>query len=149
MVVGALTAAGGLYAAQRYGVLNPAPGLAAGLTAVTLGASLLPDVDTASKSRPYIYGVLLVVSVTLIATGRLAEAALLGVAAMLPAIGPHRGWTHAWWAALVVPSPILALWLAAPNLPEWALWLEPKVILAGYAAAVAGYASHLLADRVF
>lgn len=147
--MGALTAGGGLYAAQRYGLFAPQPAVAAVLAMVAMGASLVPDMDTASKARPYIYGCLLVADAVLIALGRLAEAALLGMGAMLPAIGPHRGWTHAWWAALVVPSPVLAVWMVAPDIAGLAPWVDAGFVLSAYAAAVLGYASHLLADRLF
>lgn len=148
LVVGALCAGGALYSLSHYGVYAPPPPVAAALAAVAMAASLLPDMDTASKARPYVYGVLFAADAVLLAMGRLVEAALLGLAAMLPAIGPHRGWTHAWWAALVVPLPMLGLRLVWSEIQAAGVLDDPDLVWAAYGAAVGGYASHLLADRV-
>jgi len=75
-----------------------------------------------------------------LATNNLQAAAYLGLIAMLPIIGHHRGWTHAKWAILAVPLPILLLpyLYNQQNLPIAAIY---------YGAAVTGYFSHLLLDK--
>lgn len=100
---------------------------------------LWPDVDIDSKGRRIFYGLFLIVDVYLIITGRFEAAAYLGLFAILPAVGKHRGWTHTWWAMLLVPSPLLIV--PYLNLPE-----TPWIGLPFYLAAVVGYFSHLLLD---
>ncbi|NTV47682.1 MAG: metal-dependent hydrolase, partial [Chlorobiales bacterium] len=71
------------------------------LFSITLLFSLWPDVDAKSKGQLLFYRICLVVDVTLILMERLQEAAFLGLFAMLPLVGKHRGWTHSIWAAFV------------------------------------------------
>lgn len=114
-------------------------GYAAGLVAICLMFGLWPDVDTHSKGRRLFYAIFFAADVVLIATRQFEEAAYLGLFTILPALGPHRGWTHSFWAMLLVPLPLLAV--------PW--WLAPERPLAGlpfYGAAVVGYLSHLVAD---
>lgn len=111
----------------------------AGLFAVTLLASIFPDLDTSSRGRIYYYLGLAAVDVLLIYYEEYRWAALLGLFAMFPAMGAHRGWTHSWWAAVLVPLPLLIL-------PVWLFEVEPVQVLPLYAAAVTGYVSHLLMD---
>ncbi len=75
----------------------------------------------------------------LIATKHFEEASYLGLFAILPVLGKHRGWMHSWWAMLLVPSPLLIL----PYIffPE-----RPLSGLPFYGAAVVGYFSHLFMD---
>jgi chromate transport protein ChrA len=109
------------------------------LVALTILFGLWPDVDTDSKGRRLFYWVFALVDVFLIATERFEAAAYLGFFALLPALDHHRGWTHTWWAMLLIPSPLL-LWpyLAWPE--------QPLVGLPFYGAAVVGYLSHLYMD---
>ncbi len=116
LVGGAVLAAGALFAAQTLRIHAPGLPTQAALLAVSTAFALAPDVDQ--------------------------WAALLGLLAMLPAIDGHRGWTHTWWAMLLVPLPLL---LAPVLLYGWA-W---QAAVPWYAAAVLGYFSHLLLDRQF
>ena len=77
----------------------------------------------------------------MILTQRYEAAAYLGLFAILPVLGKHRGWTHTWWAMLLIPAPLLLL----PGLyfPE-----RPFAPLPLYGAAVVGYFSHLYIDGV-
>ncbi len=112
---------------------------AAALLVLTVLFGLWPDVDIDSKGRRIFYGFFLIVDVYLIITGRFQAAAYLGLFAILPAVGKHRGWTHTWWAMLLVPSPLLVV--PYLNLPD-----TPWVGAPFYAAAVIGYFSHLFLD---
>ncbi|NTW48506.1 MAG: metal-dependent hydrolase [Chlorobiales bacterium] len=112
------------------------------LFAITLLFSLWPDVDIKSRGQLIFYRIFLVVDTVLILTERLQEAAFLGLFAMLPLIGKHRGWTHTLWAAILVPSPFL--WV--PILYTGKLSLSG---LAYYLAAVSGYLSHRFIDGIF
>lgn len=100
---------------------------------------LWPDVDTNSKGQNLFYSLFFVVDIVLIATQRFEEAAYLGLFCILPALGKHRGWTHSYWAMLLIPSPLLVLpYLMSPE--------RPLAGLPFYGAAVIGYFSHLVMD---
>ncbi|MCA9336683.1 metal-dependent hydrolase [Candidatus Saccharibacteria bacterium] len=100
---------------------------------------LFPDVDTNSKTQDLFFWLAFPTDIYLIWKGKLQMAAYLGLIAMLPVIGHHRGWTHARWAPWVVPLPILIV----PYLYNDRM-LPMSVVF--YGAAVVGYYSHLLLD---
>lgn len=107
------------------------------ITAILFG--LWPDVDTNSAGQNLFFGIAFALDVLLIITGRFEAAAYLGLLAMTPIIGKHRGWTHSFWAMLLVPSPIVLVTYA----------YNPQKVALGlmiYGAAVVGYFSHLLLD---
>ena len=114
-------------------------GYPAALFGLCLLFGLWPDVDTDSKGQAVFYSLFFVVDLLLIATRRFEQSAYFGLAALLPILSRHRGWTHTLWAMLVVPSPLLVLPLVL--FPE-----RPLSGLPFYGAAVAGYASHLFMD---
>ncbi len=100
---------------------------------------LWPDVDTNSVGQDIFYSLFFLVDVVLIATRHFEEAAYLGLFAILPVLGKHRGWTHTWWAMLLIPSPLLILpYIFFPERPLWGLPF--------YGAAAIGYFSHLFMD---
>lgn len=100
---------------------------------------LWPDIDTNSKGQNIFFGIAFVADILLIINGRLEAAAYLGLVAMTPILGKHRGWTHTKWAMLLVPAPLVIIpYLYRPSV------LLPAALL--YGAAVAGYFSHLLLD---
>lgn len=101
--------------------------------------SIFPDVDTNSKAQDLFFGIVFPIDLILIFTGNLQAAAYLGLIAMLPIVGHHRGWTHESWAGFIVPLPILL----APYIYNHTLLLVSVVY---YGAAVTGYLSHLLFD---
>lgn len=115
----------------------------AGIAGFCLMGALFPDVDTDSKGQNLFYLVFAAVDLGLILHKDYMWAAWLGFFAMLPAIGSHRGWTHTWWAMLLVPVPIMAVPAVVLGLPE------AKAFLPFYAAFVVGYFSHLLLDGEF
>ncbi len=113
--------------------------LTAGLFAVAVLFGLFPDIDTNSKGQNIFFGAAFVLDIILIYNGYLAAAALLGLIAMTPILGRHRGWTHSKPAMLLVPSPIFII----PYIYDSAA-LETFLLF--YGAAVVGYFSHLLFD---
>ena len=119
------------------------PLMAAGLVGFCLLGALFPDVDTNSKGQNLYYAVFVVIDLALIMRGLYIWAAWFGLFSMLPAVGSHRGWTHTWWAMLLVPVPILAipLFMQAEN--------AIMVFLPFYAAFATGYFSHLILDGKF
>lgn len=133
----------GMVGAVLIGWLAFDPLIAAGLVGFCLLGALFPDVDTDSKGQNLYYSVFAMVDLGLILQQQYMWAAWLGFCAMLPAIGSHRGWTHTWWAMLVVPLPILAL-------PFVLLGVESvNRFLPFYVAFGTGYFSHLLLDGEF
>lgn len=100
---------------------------------------LFPDVDTNSKAQDIFFGVVFPLDILLLWQGYLQAAAYLGLIAMLPIVGHHRGWTHKKWAMIIIPLPILVV----PFLYNDEI-LPISIIY--YGAAVAGYFSHLLLD---
>lgn len=133
----------GLVGAVLLGWLGGDPLIAAGLIGFCLLGALFPDVDTDSKGQRLYYVVFAAVDLGLIIRHYYMWSAWLGFFAMLPAIGSHRGWTHTWWAMLLVPLPILIM-------PLILLGAEAVVgFLPFYVAYVIGYFSHLLLDGEF
>lgn len=104
-----------------------------------LGA-IFPDIDTDSKAQNLFYGILVLVDLVLILKEEFRAAALLGFAALLPSAGRHRGWTHTWWAMVLLPAPIILVPLVVFT-PIWTTFVP------FYLAAVLGYCSHLVLDR--
>ena len=110
-----------------------------GLFVIAVLFALWPDVDTNSKGQNIFFGIAFAADILLIAAGRIEAAAYLGLLAMTPIIGKHRGWTHSKIAMVLVPLPILIVpYLYRPSA------LQPAVLI--YGAAIVGYFSHLLLD---
>jgi hypothetical protein len=101
--------------------------------------ALFPDVDTNSKGQNIFYGLAFAVDVLLIWSGNIQAAAYLGLLALLPIVGKHRGWTHSKLAMFLVPLPIILV----PYLYNEEML---RISLVYYGAAVVGYFSHLLLD---
>lgn len=113
--------------------------MVAGLYVVSMLMGLWPDIDTNSKGQDIFFSIAFLFDILLISQGYLEAAAYLGLLAMTPIIGKHRGWTHSKWAMLLVPLPIVVF-----------PYIDNSNILATYlvfyGAAVGGYFSHLLLD---
>ncbi len=112
------------------------------LLGITLLFALFPDIDIKSKGQRIFYIIFFCVDLLLIVSGHWREAAFLGLFAMLPLIVEHRGWTHSFWAALIVPLPFLLV-------PIWFAKTGWKAGLPYYLAAVTGYLSHRFMDGIF
>jgi membrane-bound metal-dependent hydrolase YbcI (DUF457 family) len=93
------------YFAEMAGLLHDWQALAAVMVLSVLFA-LFPDIDTNSKGQNIFFGLALATDVLLIWTGNIQAAAYLGLVAMLPVVGKHRGWTHSKLAMLLIPLPI-------------------------------------------
>ncbi len=110
-----------------------------GLLIVAVLFAIWPDIDTNSKAQNLFYSIGFVLNIFLILNGLFVLSALLGLLAMTPIVGKHRGWTHSKLAMFLVPTPILALSLISGETIGPVGWLT-------YTVAVAGYFSHLLLD---
>lgn len=100
---------------------------------------LWPDVDTNSKAQDLFFGIAFICDLLLIANKQFVAGAFLGLIAMTPIVGTHRGWTHTKWAGVLVPLPIMIIpYLATKHVGDMAILL--------YTASVLGYFSHLLLD---
>ncbi len=102
-------------------------------------SACFPDVDIESKSQRLFYRLLILLDMWFILIGDYRTAALVGLGAMLPLLGKHRGWTHTWLAMLLVP----ALFLLAPMYLNKTFESFPIVC---YVVSVSAYASHLVLD---
>ena len=109
------------------------------LIAIGMLSACFPDVDTESKSQRLFYRLLILLDLWFILIGDYRTAALLGLGAMLPLLGKHRGWTHTWLAMLLVP----ALFLLVPMYLNQTVESFPIVC---YVVSVSAYASHLILD---
>ena len=114
-------------------------GYACGMFLLGVLFGLWPDVDTNSKGQKIFYTVFFVLDIGFIATKQFEASAYLGLFAILPTLSKHRGWTHTWWAMLLIPSPLLLL-------PMFFMPERPLSGLFFYGAAVVGYFSHLFMD---
>ncbi|WP_319759610.1 metal-dependent hydrolase [Maridesulfovibrio sp.] len=112
------------------------------LLVVCVLGGLFPDIDTDSKGKRLFYSGMLMLALALIYLKHFQWAAYLGVLAMLPGVSAHRGWTHTWWAMLLVPMPMLIL-------PYYIYGHPLPTLLPYYVAFVTGYFSHLFLDREF
>lgn len=110
-----------------------------GVLVLAILFALWPDVDTNSKAQDLFFGVAFLFDIFLIINKLYVPAAVLGLLAMMPIIGSHRGWTHSKLAGLLVPLPILIIpYLVTKTVGDVAILL--------FFAAVAGYYSHFLLD---
>jgi membrane-bound metal-dependent hydrolase YbcI (DUF457 family) len=113
--------------------------MVAGLFVVAILFGLWPDIDTNSKGQDIFFGTAFIFDIILIWQGYIEAAAFLGLLAMTPVLGKHRGWTHSKLAMILVPLPLLVI----PYIYKQSL-LQTAILF--YAAAVIGYFSHLLLD---
>lgn len=142
MAGGATLGAVALGASLYTETYTASPMVMAALIAISTMAALFPDTDTESKGQNFFYAIMACTDVVLIVNKYYEWAAILGLFAMLPPLGKHRGWTHTWWAMLLVPAPLVAL--------PWVFFRTPlEAVFPYYAAAVIGYFSHLLLDWEF
>lgn len=110
-----------------------------GIVVVSVLFGLWPDVDTNSKAQNIFIGLAFATNILLIAVGRFEAAAYLGLLAMTPIVGKHRGWTHSKLAMFLLPLPIVLV----PYLYNQQI---PSINAIIYGAAFIGYFSHLLLD---
>jgi membrane-bound metal-dependent hydrolase YbcI (DUF457 family) len=136
--VGGLTILPGNWAAKSNVILSNWQAVAA-IFIIACLFGLWPDIDTNSKAQDIFFAIAFAADIALIVVGRFEAAAYLGLMAMTPIVGKHRGWTHSKLACLLVPLPLALV----PYL------YQPRNFIPGllfYGAALAGYFSHLLLD---
>lgn len=124
--------------AESAGVLRDWQALTA-VIVISVLFGLFPDVDTNSKAQDIFFGIAFPLDILLLWQGYIQAAAYLGLIAMLPIVGHHRGWTHKKWAMFVIPLPILLI----PYLYNDQIL---PISMVYYTAAVIGYFSHLFLD---
>lgn len=122
---------------------------------VAVLSGLWPDVDTKSRSQRIFYRIFLVFSVILILRKQYLQSAFLGVFAMLPLLGKHRGWTHSRLTMLLLPVVFLILpfyFEGNPiNLDNLTSSHNLDLVRSGlpfYTASLIGYATHLHLDGI-
>lgn len=113
--------------------------LLAAMFVVAMLFALWPDIDTNSKGQDIFFGIGFGLDILLIWQGYIEMAAFLGLLAMTPIIGKHRGWTHSKIAMILIPMPVVLV----PYMYKSSILATCMMF---YGAAVAGYFSHLLLD---
>jgi len=136
---GVIIGIGAIYTGIITGWIHPTITKLIIIFGLILAGALFPDVDTDSKGQNLFYSILAIIDIYLIIKKEYKDAAILGFLAILPALGHHRGWTHTWWAMLLVPVPIIALAILVFHY-SW------HTAITFYCAAALGYLSHLLLD---
>ena len=111
--------------------------------------------DIKSKSQRICYRIFIALNLILIFRGYYAESAFLGLFAMLPLIGKHRGWTHSRITMLLLPGIFLLLPIYfhrdAFNFGDLTAPENLQLIKTGfpfYTASLIGYATHLQLDGI-
>lgn len=138
-MVGLLVFAGLYFILRELGYLPTDPLQILLMFSLTILAALFPDIDTNSKGQDIFYGALVIIDGYLIYQKLYHEAAILGFLALMPVVTQHRGWTHSYLAAIILPLPLLY-----PDLFHIPVLFSGSVM---YAAAVSGYVSHIFIDR--
>jgi len=129
-------------AAIMLGKFADSPAQLASVMCFTLLGAMFPDADTDSKGQNIFYTIFVAIDAALIYKQAYQLAAWLGLLAMLPALGHHRGWTHSLPAMLLVGTPILAIPAMLYGTDQMHTYVPY------YLAFTLGYFSHLLLDRV-
>lgn len=126
-----------------------------GCFTIAVLSGLWPDIDIKSKSQNIFYRIFLGFNLILIWREHYIESAFLGLFAMLPLIGKHRGWTHSRLTMLLLPAIFLILPFCFEheinNPVKFLSSISLDVIkdeLPFYAASVIGYATHLHLDGI-
>ena len=104
--------------------------------------AMAPDIDIKSKSKTFIYALIIPVDLVLILFMYYRAAAIIGFFALLPNVVRHRGGLHTIKAAIFLPAPLLII----PVLLTGKLEVR-QLGVSYYLAASLGYISHLVADR--
>lgn len=122
---------------------------------VAVLSGLWPDVDIKSRSQQIFYRIFLIFSIVLILRKQYLQSAVLGIFAMLPLLGKHRGWTHSRLTMLLLPAVFFALPFYFDGTPVNFNNLKPSqnldLIWSGlpfYTASLIGYATHLHLDGI-
>ncbi len=123
--------------------------------AIAVLSGLWPDVDIKSKSQQIFYRLFLLSNAVLIYEGYYSISAFLGLFAMFPLIGNHRGWTHSKLTMLLLPAVflILPVYVQGDQLDRHDLLAAQNLVLIKgslpfYTASLIGYATHLHLDGI-
>lgn len=114
---------------------------------------LWPDVDTKSIGQGLFFKTFFIVDIFLIIEKNFVQSAIFGLLAMTPLLGKHRGWTHRWWMAFLIPLPIIFFSsclegkLTFTKNPPFFTGKLVFTSLHFYLSAVIGYFSHLVLDK--
>ena len=103
--------------------------------------SVWPDIDIKSYGQKFFYIIFFLADLFFIINEEYKIAAYFGLIIILPILAKHRGWTHSIPAMILIPSPLLL----------YPVIIQGDIDISGiyyYAAAVTGYFSHLVLDRI-
>lgn len=128
-----------LHLPQLQGILTTIQGQSL-LIITVIAFALFPDIDTNSMAQDIYYAIFFIVDMALIVCKFYSIAAFFGLAALLPIIAKHRGWTHSKIACFFIPLVLLII----------PMIIKDQLVFDGlpyYIAALAGYSSHLILDK--
>ena len=103
--------------------------------------SVWPDIDIKSYGQKFFYIIFFITDLFFIINEEYKIASYFGLIIILPVLAKHRGWTHSIPAMILIPSPLLF----------YPVVISGEIDVSGiyfYAAAVTGYFSHLVLDRI-
>ena len=103
--------------------------------------SVWPDIDIKSHGQKFFYTIFFLTDLFFIINEEYKVASYFGLIIILPVLAKHRGWTHSIPAMILIPSPLLC----------YPIVISGQLDVSGiyfYAAAVTGYFSHLVLDKI-
>ena len=103
--------------------------------------AMVPDVDIKSKSQMIVYTLLVIADIALILLRYYRASAILGFAAMFPMLTKHRQQFHSYFAAVLIPAPLLLIPFFMTGKFDY-----HTLGVSYYVSAMAGYMSHIIAD---
>ena len=142
-------------AASGLGLTGPGEyGTWCGVAGTGVLFSLVPDLDTASVPQRWFFKGVFVLILYLACRGQYETATLVALAAMLPLLDHHRGWTHGRLSPIAMPlalGVVYEYWRVSRVVDggEFEVDLVAPSHLAFLAAAVVGWYTHLFLDGVF
>lgn len=110
--------------------------------AISLLFNYIPEIDANSGISLFIYYLFFIGIIVLIYYKKYTYSSYLGLLIAIPVIGAHPSWNHKWFSAILLPLPIIILTYFYYN------GFKPQLFLPLYIAAVLGYLTHLIVDKI-
>ncbi|MCP3921552.1 MAG: hypothetical protein GY714_03105 [Desulfobacterales bacterium] len=80
------------------------------ITPIALIFSMFPDLDTSSIPQRWFYRFIILYMFSLALNNEFKFATLIGILVLAPVIDQHRGWTHSFHAAFIVPLALIIVY---------------------------------------
>lgn len=125
------------------------------ITSLIIIFSLLPDLDTNSIPKKWFYRLIFSILFYLAITKQFEAATIIALVSLAPLLSHHRGWTHNFFSALLLPTfLILTYSFFSSNLPYYKFFTiyNMKLILFAHIwiifSCTLGWVIHLIVDHV-